>query len=261
MSYKTDAFSFIGVKKKVNQDALIIKQAKTADGGNVCMACLCDGMGGLSQGEVASAAFVKRMDEWFKNELPRVLSTSDITEDLTLEADAYSHYWGQIKAQWQGIIQKTNERLMRYGRDRGIELGTTVVAIVIINDEYMVMNVGDSRAYELDERRIKLLTHDHSYVQREMDLGNMTLEEAQNSNKKSLRLQCVGASEVVIPDFYQGYANAPHKFLLCSDGFWRKLEEDEMVEVCKQQNGLEKLTDAVVARGETDNISSLLISV
>ena len=133
MSYKTDAFSFIGVKKKVNQDALIIKQAKTADGGNVCMACLCDGMGGLSQGEVASATFVKRMDEWFKNELPRVLMPSDITEDLTQEMDAYSHYWGQIKAQWQGIIQKTNERLMRYGEDRGIELGTTVVAIIIIN--------------------------------------------------------------------------------------------------------------------------------
>ena len=81
--FKVDAYSDIGNKKKVNQDSLIVKQARTNNIGRVCFACLCDGMGGLSQGEVASASFVNRMGQWFENEFPRIIAVEDATEDLS----------------------------------------------------------------------------------------------------------------------------------------------------------------------------------
>ena len=89
----------------------------------------------------------------------------------------------------------------------------------------------------------------------------MTYEEAVNSDKKSILLQCIGASEEVKPDFYRGICYKGEHYLLCSDGLWRKLEPNEIVELATKKNGVKELTELVKKRGETDNISGLLISI
>ncbi|SDB51867.1 Serine/threonine protein phosphatase PrpC [Pseudobutyrivibrio sp. YE44] len=258
--FKTDTYTDIGTKKDVNQDALVLKQASVRGIGNVCFGCLCDGMGGLSCGEIASAAFIHRMDEWFNVQLPYLFTRTDFTEQLDIESIHSNIYLRQVKKDWSAIVQEMNLRLKNYGNNLAIKLGTTVVAILLINDEYLIMNVGDSRAYLISDYESRVLTHDHSYVQQQIDLGNMTEEEANNSNKKSLLLQCIGASEQVIPSFYSGNCNPSDKILLCSDGFWRKLDIEEMKNTAKKKNGLETMTKMVIERGETDNISSLLIA-
>ena len=260
MSYKTDVNTDIGTKKEVNQDSLLVKQGKTAAGDVVCVACLCDGMGGLSQGEMASSSFVRRIDEWFRNELPGALSKEEKTEELSAN-DMDNKSLKQVQIQLNLIVQQMNEKLKEYGRTQGFRIGTTVVMMVIVNDEYLVMNVGDSRAYVFTNSQIGLLTHDHSYVQQQMDLGKMTYEEAVNSDKKSILLQCIGASEEVKPDFYTGFCSKGENYLLCSDGLWRKLDPNEIVKFAAQRDGLKKLTELVKNRGETDNISGLLISI
>ena len=259
--FKTDTYTDVGTRKKVNQDAMVLKQASVQGVGNVCFGCLCDGMGGLSCGEIASAAFIHRMDEWFKVQLPYIFTRTDFTEQLDVEMVHSNMYLRQIEKDWKGIVQEMNQRLKVYGNNLSIRIGTTVVAVIIINDEYLVMNVGDSRAYLINDSENRLLTHDHSYVQREMDNGRMTPEEALTSDKKSVLLQCIGASEQVVPSFYSGRCHSSDRLLLCSDGFWRKLDLEEMRVSSKKKNGLETMTNMVIERGETDNISSLLIAI
>ncbi len=257
--YQTSTHTDIGTKKSVNQDSLLLKQATSKKVGSICFACLCDGMGGLSSGEIASAAFVHRMDEWFKVELPMLFQRDDFTEQLEDEKKTENVYLRQTENAWNNIVQEMNERLKKYGVDNDIRLGTTVVVIMIIDDDYIAMNVGDSRAYMINDDGVGLITHDHSYIQEQIDLGRMTYEEAANSDKKSVLLQCIGASEEVVPSFYYGKCGKHDKYLLCSDGLWRKLEPQEIAEFVKKKNGLVAMTDMVKERGETDNISSLLI--
>lgn len=259
--FKTDTYTDIGVKKNVNQDAMLLKQASVQGIGDVCFGCLCDGMGGLSCGEIASAAFIHRMDEWFKVQLPYLFKSTDFTEQLDVKEAHSNMYLRQVEKDWKGIVQEMNHRLKTYGNNLSIKLGTTVVAVILINDEYLVMNVGDSRAYLINDYENKLITHDHSYVQQQIDLGKMTVEEASVSDKKSLLLQCIGASEQVVPEFYSGNGYPYDKFLLCSDGLWRKLDLEEMRASTKKKNALEIMTKLVIERGETDNISSLLIAI
>ena len=268
--YIIDAYSDIGNKKKVNQDALLVKQARTTSYGRVCFACLCDGMGGLSQGEIASASFINRMSQWFQNEFPVLLAESEegtedlsavITENLSKVEPRGNDYWRHIESQWAAICRQMNYGLRQYGDKQGIRLGTTAVAVLFIKDEYLIMNVGDSRAYLVDKKNINQITHDQSYVQQQVDLGKMTPEEAAVSPQKSVLLQCVGASDTVSPDFFRGKCEKKNRFLLCSDGLWRLLKKDEIIKWTAQKDGIKKMTEMVKDRGETDNISGLVIGV
>lgn len=260
MSFKTDAYTDIGTRKKVNQDAILIKQARSRSIGKICFACLCDGMGGLSSGEVASSAFVTRMDRWFVNEFPGLITDEAVTEVLS-GGENNTNIWKLVQIHWNRIVQEMNMKIARYGEERDIKLGTTVVMILLMDGKYMVMSVGDSRAYVFDKKDIRCITHDHSYVQQQMDQGRMTAEEAEKSDKKSLLLQCVGASSVVTPDFFTGDYSTGCNYLLCSDGLWRKLSPKEIINVSVTKNGIQQLVERVKDRGETDNISGLVISV
>ena len=141
MGFKVDAYSDIGTKKNVNQDALLIKQATAMNIGNICMGILCDGMGGLSCGEVASSAFVNRMDSWFKMELPQMLSDQNATEPLYGKETMTqaSHLLSRVEGQWKKIVTEMNGKLKAYGNSNGMRLGTTVVAIIIIGDEPVIV--------------------------------------------------------------------------------------------------------------------------
>lgn len=259
MNFKTDAYTDKGIKKDINQDALIVKQARTEKNGRVCFACLCDGMGGLSLGEVASATFINRMEKWFNEELPSIFCSDNITIQLNATNNEID-YFRQIEIQWKQIVQQTNNKLKRYGKERGIKLATTAVAILIMSGKYIVMNVGDSRAYIVKNDSLIQITHDQSYVQREIDMGRMTKAQAEVSDRKSVLLQCIGASEHVIPDFRYGNTN-DNSFLLCSDGLWRKLKEAEIIYNINCDDGLKKMAGIVKERGEADNISGLIIRV
>ena len=261
MKYKTEANTDKGIKKSINQDALIIKQARTKRNGHICMACLCDGLGGLSSGEVASATFVDRMDKWFRLELPAVLEHENVTTQLDGDFSNKMDYWNHIKLQWNEMVQRTNNELAEYGAKKGIKLGTTVAAMLVIEGMLMTMTVGDSRIYIINHNQLEQISHDHSYVQKEIDAGRMTIEDAKNSDMKSVLLQCIGASRVVEPDFKFGRLTDGDVAFICSDGMWRKLSEQEIIEKVSTKNGLKQLTEIVKKRGETDNISGLTVSI
>ena len=252
MNYIISANTDIGIVKNTNQDCLSVKSINTPIG-KMCFAILCDGMGGLSKGEVASASVVRAFDEWVNLELPKLCSE-------TLVADT-------IKCQWQKILLEQNQLIKEYGAKQGVKLGTTTVVMLLTETQYFVMNVGDSRAYEFTDVMTQI-TNDQTFVAREVALGNMTVEQAEVDPRRSVLLQCIGASLEVYPDFFVGEAKQNASYMLCSDGFRHEISPAEiyakfqpgvlMNDLDMNRNTLE-LIALNKQRNERDNISVVLV--
>lgn len=252
MRFVTATCTDIGIRKKTNQDSMLIQQAET-DYGTVLFAAVCDGMGGLAKGELASAVAIRALSRWFEEEFPVILYDG-LNEQ-------------QLRDSLQALIQETSDFIGGYGAKIGINLGTTIVALLIVNGKYYVVNVGDSRAYRI-EYAMEQITHDQTVVQREIDLGRLTPEEAAADPRRSVLLQCVGATNEVLPDFYTGTVSGRENFLLCCDGFRHVISPEEFFEGLNPQvaateqqmtANLQYFVDTNKYRQETDNISAVLI--
>lgn len=252
MKFLVSAYSDIGIKKKTNQDSVLVETAQVGKG-EIAFAMVCDGMGGLEKGELASATVIKAFAQWFQFSFPQMLENG--FSDRILEE------------RWREIIYAQNSRIQTYGNEQGISLGTTAVCILIYDGSYYVMNVGDSRAYRISAH-VEQLTKDQTFVQREIDAGRMTLKEARVDSRRNMLLQCVGASEYIEPDFFKGDVREDEVYMLCSDGFRHIITEEEIYEQLSpmaletEKDMLENstyLTELNKHRREEDNISVVLI--
>lgn len=254
MRYSTALCTDVGIEKSTNQDSALLMQAETACG-PVLMAAVCDGMGGLAKGEVASASVIRRLEAWFNWEFPTLLGREDFPFCL--------------KTSWESLIEEENRRISSYGRANRLNLGTTVVVFLMVGDAYYILHVGDSRVYLLEEQLYQL-TRDQTLIQNEIDKGRMTVEQARNDNRRSVLLQCVGASSTVRPDFLTGRVKRGNRYLLCSDGFRHEISPAEIYAYLsaesapgpeEMQAGLEYLIRLNKSRKEKDNITALLICI
>lgn len=212
MNFLTAHHTDVGTRKKTNQDSMLVMQAETG-AGQVLLASVCDGMGGLAKGEVASSGVIRSFSQWFETELPRILALEDPRD--------------RIFSSWEKIAFACNTRIGYYGRQNGVSMGTTLVAMLFVKNRYYIINIGDSRAYCISDR-VYQLTKDQTFIQREMDMGRMTYEEAMNSPQRNVLLQCVGASDYIEPDFFEGEFYPNQTFMLCSDGFRHLISEAEL---------------------------------
>lgn len=242
----------IGLTKSTNQDSLSMKVINTPQG-RMVLAVLCDGMGGLAKGEVASASVIRAFDVWARTVLPQ-LCNAPLEDSL-------------IREQWDGIIQEQNQRIQSYGARLGIKLGTTVTAMLLTQSRYYVLNVGDSRAYELYQG-IRQITNDQTVVAREVALGLITEEQAKTDERRSVLLQCVGASESVYPDMFFGDAQTNAVYMLCCDGFRHEIMPEEFYEYLQPDALLDEdamnrnsryLIELNKQRMERDNITVALV--
>lgn len=252
MNFIISADTDIGLSKNTNQDSVSIKGINT-NIGRMVFAVLCDGMGGLAEGEVASASVVRAFDQWVHNQLPE-LCMGPIEDHV-------------IREQWEKIVTDQNNLIKHYGGRHGIKLGTTVVAMLITQTRYYVLNVGDSRAYELTGG-IRQLTVDQTFVAREVAQGNMTEEEAENDERRSVLLQCVGASDEVYPDFFFGDTQCDAVYMLCCDGFRHEISPAEIYQALQPAALLDDssmnaasrmLIELNKQRMEQDNITVALV--
>lgn len=252
MKFLTAVHTDVGIKKKTNQDSVLVMEAES-EFGNVLFAVVCDGMGGLAKGEVASAALIREYSRWFEQDFPDVLYRGITPESL--------------KQSMENVIYSMNAKISSYGRSIGVNLGTTVVGLVIADGVYYCINVGDSRCYHITDA-FRQLTKDQTYVQREMDMGRMTPEEAKHHPQRNVLLQCVGASEYIVPDFYTGRVQGNELFMLCSDGyrhlvtteeFYQYLNPGVVFEETQMKENIKYFTELNKYRREEDNISVVLV--
>ena len=253
LNYIISANTDIGTTKNTNQDSLSVKILNTPVG-RMAFAVLCDGMGGLDKGEVASAAVINAFNEWVTQELPKICG-EQLADDV-------------IRMQWSSIITNMNQKIKSYGARQGVKLGTTAVIMLITDNRYYIMNVGDSRAYEISNT-ITQLTNDQTFVAREIAMGNMTPEQAETDSRRNVLLQCVGASDEVYPDMIYGETKQNAVYMLCSDGFRHVISRTEMLNGLGILNAktseemaanIRSLIELAKARGEQDNISALLVN-
>lgn len=260
MKFLSVAHSDVGIKKNINQDSVLVKEA-TTDCGRVLLAVICDGMGGLAKGEVASATLVRTFSHWFEEKLPYMIYTS---EGATREID-----YNELQREWNQLIDSINNKIGSYGASFHAPCGTTLVALLLVDKKYYIVNIGDSRVYLLNDS-LKQLTKDQTFIQREIDEGRMTIEEAKMHPERNVLLQCVGASKIIVPDFFKGEHQKGDMFMLCSDGFRHLITEEEFMKILdpKKLNSEKLMQDATIyctelnkQRKENDNISVVLIKI
>lgn len=252
MHFLSAIHSDIGTVKNINQDSLCLKVAQS-DFGEIVLAVVCDGLGGLSKGELASKTVVEFFSRWFENQLPLKL-----TSGFTLK---------KIAVEWKENLERLNTKIFKHGEKHKFQLGTTIVAMLCVDNHMMVCNIGDSRCYCL-QNDIKQITKDHTVIEKELNEGLITNEQAENDPRKSMLTQCIGASPVIKPDFFEMDILSGTVFLLCSDGFRHEISSKELLGVLKSSVLLDEtimkaslidLTELNKQRGEQDNISSILI--
>ncbi|KAA0549170.1 serine/threonine-protein phosphatase [Bacillus sp. BGMRC 2118] len=250
VAYHTD----LGNRKKTNQDALLMKSVRTRKG-RIGLFVVCDGMGGLSDGELASATVIRSLARWFEENV-----------QTTVENEKEEELYNQLEQ----TLHEVNGKIDMYGTSLNKKLGTTVTALLVVYSTYYIFQVGDSRAYNITRDSLTKVTEDQTLVAREVKRGNLTEEQAKLDPRKNVLLQCIGASKEIEVVVTKGECKDASLFLLCTDGFYRKLHEEEMIhhlnpEQLNSTKAMEEkakeLVEMVKQRNEQDNITVLLTKV
>ncbi len=252
MKVKACIYTDVGQTRKVNQDAALVKVANTKNHGRITMIAVCDGMGGLSKGEVASCKAVRALEMWFHEELP-------LMQPLT-----GNELWSAVENSLRRLIVRMNTDIRRYGKNKGLMLGTTLTCLLQIGGRYICMNIGDSRIYFIKSGETIQITRDQSVVQDKLDKGLISEKEALMDNAKNVLSQCIGMLKSPVPQVETGSFDNNTTVVACSDGFWRTIAPEEIRQkLCPQMcvtdedmlNECRKLADMAVERNEEDNIS------
>ncbi|MBP5378674.1 MAG: serine/threonine-protein phosphatase [Ruminococcus sp.] len=250
MEYIAACDTDVGITNTINQDSVCVKTAKTGTG-RAALILVCDGMGGLSRGELASAEVIRSFAGWFDRELPFELPEWD---------------WQTAAHNVISRLRRLNAKLCEYGRRECMQLGTTATGIIAVNSEFMTFHVGDTRIYKISDK-LSQLTDDHTFVNREVKLGNMTPEEARTDPLRNALVQCIGVTDDVFPEVKLGNLENGVNYMICSDGFRHVLREKELFEELSPETlrtkddmkkKLRQLIDTVKSRDESDNITAAL---
>ncbi len=234
-----------GCVRKQNQDAYRIEQLDR----NTVLCVVCDGMGGAKSGNVASSLAV----EVFVDEISRSWAPgmeSDRIDQMLRSAVKLANFT---------VFDQANQFEDFTG------MGTTLVAALVQGKRASVVNVGDSRAYYVNQDGIHQITVDHSLVQMMVDRGDLTPEVAKSYPGKNLITRAIGTEPVVMCDIFHCEINKGDYLLLCSDGLSNLMDDQEILfEVAHGVNKdrcCQRLLAIAKNRGAPDNVTSVLVMV
>lgn len=231
-----------GLVRKENQDTFAMEQLK----GENLLAIVCDGMGGARAGNVASALAL----DVFRGEILRGFKPSMNRE--------------KIEKLLRGAVELANEAVYQqsYSSEEYNGMGTTLVAAIVSGGKAHIVNVGDSRAYQISEDGILRTTVDHSFVEMMVQRGEITREQARNHPGKNLITRAIGTEQAVECDVYCLEFKKEECLLLCSDGLTNVVSEQEILfEVLhgnQKSDCCHRLLEIAKNRGAPDNVTVVL---
>ena len=206
-----------------------------------------DGMGGHAAGEVASEMAVQIV----LRELKDVKDVGDGSVNRVLGES--------LRLANRAIHDRTITEVDKQG------MGTTASVLVLADSRYLIGQVGDSRVYLLRDGALKQVTKDHSYVQEQVDLGNLTPEQARYHPYSNVITRCVGASPEVEPDLYTGETRTGDIFLVASDGLTGMVDDRRLAQLLMARAEPERKVQALISeangRGGLDNITAIVVHV
>lgn len=223
--------------RSVNQDSVSLQEVNIR-GKKILFALICDGIGGLEDGESASGYVAERMTEWFYKEALLVFIRKKSGKCL-------------LKSGLRALYG-CNEEIRRVAETANKKMGTTATAMILWGRKYFLWHSGDTRAYLFRERRRgRQLTTDHT-----ADLHTL--------------LRCIGSFVWKQPDVVRGYLKRGDVLLLCSDGFRNQISAERIEETLQPSEmetreriymRLSEIADYVKRHGEKDNISAVAVKV
>ncbi|HZD49880.1 MAG TPA: Stp1/IreP family PP2C-type Ser/Thr phosphatase [Silvibacterium sp.] len=204
---------------------------------------VCDGMGGMAAGEIASSTAVAELVRSFNQQ-----SAETQGEQRLYQAILYANR--QVC-----LLARETEEL------RG--MGTTMVSACVDGRKIVIGNVGDSRAYFLRSGRCAQVTLDHSYIAEQVRNGVMSLDDAGNSPLQSLITRAIGTAESVEPDLFTAEVEPGDIVLLTTDGLTRYADANAIAALVLSAPDLTQaclsLIDAAKEQGAVDNVTCLLL--
>ena len=234
----------VGLVRKENQDAFAVCQHEES-GHTLCV--VCDGMGGAAGGRLASRIAV----DTFMLEMQKVLR-QDMTPEQLREASSYA-------------VTLAN-RAIRDAAEASVDcrgMGTTLVSAVSYDGGAVISNVGDSRAYRITADGIARITKDHSLVERMVDRGDITAEEARHHPNRNLITRSLGPDMSALSDEYICPLGPGEFLLLCSDGLVDTVTDQEMLFEVIHGDDLNTCLDRLLtiskSHGASDNVTAVLM--
>ena len=209
-----------------------------------------DGMGGHDCGEVASQLAVETLIRVARQRI-------DVSPRPNLDA---------IENILDEAFQEANNTIKGNAEARGNDMGTTCVACMVIDDQVaLCANVGDSRGYLVRQGTLHQITRDHSLVARMVEQNRITAEEARNHPHSNILLRTVGTERNVDIDIFRVELEDGDRVLLCSDGLWGEVEDQE-IESILNTHGDNRLVSRELIRaahmgGGKDNITVIVVNV
>lgn len=203
-----------------------------------------DGMGGHDSGEVASRIAIETV-------------CKVVHENHSLSTD----HLGLVER----AVQEANIEVLQEGVRTSLDMGTTLSLALLADDIAYVANVGDSRVYWIENGSISQITKDHSLVAKLVEAGKLTKEEARNHPKSNLLIRTIGTDETIKVDTFRVSLKKGGMLLLCTDGLWGDVMDDEIHRVCTLKEDPiaigDRLVEMAKENGGKDNITAVVVKV
>ena len=228
-----------GNVRENNEDAIVIRSVQD-NGKNFLVAAVCDGIGGLDSGELASEFLTRKINAWFNAVAEYVLNGS-------VSRSTLRHSLTEAVVKW-------NEQLVQYMLEENLQMGTTMSLIMIVNDMVYGANVGDSRVYCYNHERLRQFSEDTS------------VSKFADGKVRSYLESYMGKDGELWVQGWEKELEPGDLYVLCSDGFYKFMTEEDAAEMYKL---IDKNTDPTLCcrnavkmaleRGSRDNVTLGLV--
>lgn len=240
---KAYAKSDVGKARDINEDSYFITEDPLKE---LQLFILADGMGGCNAGEVASRQAVACAKSYIENNFKDTPKDKDSLIQLVASSMEYANMI---------VYEKSLE-------DKNLEgMGTTLEVCLIYNNRAFIGHVGDSRIYRIRKDFIRKITQDHSYVQKLVQEGTITKEEAERHPKKNMLMRALGCNAFVEPDVMVKGFQKEDILIICSDGLTNMVDIQKIDEIVRDNFELapKQLVDLANENGGLDNITIITI--
>ncbi len=236
------AKSDIGKAREMNQDSFYVSSEED----EVKLFILADGMGGYKGGEIASSIAVNCTKNYIINNISKIKKEKEEFLNLINSAVEYANLI---------VHEKSKEDIELH------DMGTTLDICLIYNNRVFIGHVGDSRVYRIRKNIMRKLTKDHSYVQKLVEDGKITREEANTHPKKNMLMKALGCNTLVEPDVMCKGFLKDDILLMCSDGLTNMIKDNEIYKILLEnpEDPATALIKKANENGGYDNITTIIV--
>jgi protein phosphatase len=248
ISWQIAGLTDVGLKRELNEDNLLMIEAEMAELGPYGLYIVADGLGGHAAGEVASRLTIETIQERH-TQFPPAPGGSSFEEWL------------------KDSTRAANEVVLRHQQEHAEDrkMGSTLVMALVIGDQAYIVNVGDSRAYRLNNEKIEQISVDHSLVERLIQIGQITREEARTHKQKNVIYSTIGEKRKMEIGSYHISLSPGDRLLLCSDGLSSMVSDEELLKISRDEpnpaRAVQMMVEMAKQAGGQDNITTILIQM